>query len=79
MPRLIDDPLWGKIVLVDSQKLQEILDKIEPLNVVPIVRCKDCKHSKHWYRDKNLCFLWSKIGVNVFDDGFCNYGEREEE
>lgn len=40
-----------------------------------IVRCKDCKHSEHWYRDKRRCFLWVEDGIGVFDDGFCNYAE----
>lgn len=43
---------------------------------VEIVRCKDCKNSEHWYRDRRRCFLWSDSGVSVFDDGFCNYAER---
>lgn len=41
-----------------------------------IMRCKDCKNSEHWYRDRRRCFLWSEDGVSVFDDGFCNYAER---
>lgn len=42
-----------------------------------IIRCKDCKHSKHWYLDKFLCFLWHEDGIDVFADGFCNYAERK--
>lgn len=42
-----------------------------------IIRCKDCKNSEHWYRDRRRCFLWSEDGVSVFDDGFCNYAERK--
>ena len=41
-----------------------------------IIRCKDCKHSEHWYRDKSRCFLWHEEGIDVFKDGFCNYAER---
>ena len=41
-----------------------------------IVRCKDCKHSEFWYRDKRRCFLWHEEGIDVFEDGFCNYAER---
>lgn len=44
-----------------------------------IVRCKDCKHSEHWYSDKRRCFLWHETGIDVFEDGFCNYGERRSE
>ncbi len=64
-----------------------ILDKIAELpaaDVVEVVRCKDCKYSKHWYRDKRLCRLWygeekPSAPIDVFDDGFCNYGERRED
>ena len=44
-----------------------------------IIRCKDCKHSEHWYRDKARCFLWVECGIDVWEDGFCNYAERREE
>ena len=42
-----------------------------------IIRCKDCKHSEHWYRDKRRCFLWNEDGIDVWNDGFCNYAERK--
>lgn len=41
-----------------------------------IIRCKECKHSEHWYRDKRRCFLWVEDGIDVFDDGFCNYADK---
>lgn len=44
-----------------------------------IIRCKNCKHSKHWYGDKRLCLLWNELGIGVFEDGYCSYGEREED
>ena len=43
---------------------------------VEVVRCKDCVHSKHWYRDKRLCSIWD---MDVWEDGYCNYGERKEQ
>lgn len=43
-----------------------------------IIRCEECKHSEHWYRDKARCFLWHEEGIDVFNDGFCNYAERKE-
>lgn len=42
----------------------------------PAVQCKDCKYSEHWYKDKRRCFLWNEAGIDVFEDGFCSYGER---
>ena len=44
-----------------------------------IIRCKDCKHSEPWYRDKRRCFLWHETGIDVYEDGFCNYAERGEQ
>lgn len=41
-----------------------------------IIRCKDCKYCEHWYADKGRCFLWHEGGIDVFEDGFCNYAER---
>ena len=41
-----------------------------------IIQCKECKHSEHWYRDKRRCFLWHETGIDVYEDGFCNYAER---
>ena len=42
-----------------------------------VVRCKYCKHSEEWYGDKRRCFLWHESGIDVFEDGFCNYGKRK--
>lgn len=56
-----------------------VLGRIEALpsaDVIEVVRCKDCIHSDHWYRDKSRCFLWHESGIDVFDDGYCNYGKR---
>lgn len=44
-----------------------------------IVHCGECKHAEHWYRDKALCFLWHDSGIDVFEDGYCNYGERRSD
>lgn len=48
-----------------------------PLIEIDLVRCGECKHSKEWYADRCLCYLWAEEGVSVFEDGYCSYGERE--
>lgn len=48
-------------------------------NTGEIVRCLNCKHSTPYYSDKSMCFLWHEDGIDVFNDGFCNYGEKREE
>lgn len=47
-------------------------------DVVEVVRCKNCKHSEHWYGDKQRCFLWHEDGIDVFETGYCSYGERKD-
>ena len=57
---------------------QAIKSRIESLpSAQPeIIRCKECKYSEHWYKDKRRCFLWHEAGIDVFEDGYCNYAER---
>ena len=60
------------IAALESFGISEQLPSAQP----EIIRCKDCKHSEHWYRDKARCFLWVECGIDVWEDGFCNYAER---
>ena len=59
---------------------QAIKSRIESLpSAQPeIIRCKECKYSEHWYKDKRRCFLWHEAGIDVFEDGYCNYAERKD-
>ena len=58
--------------IVDALDAIEQLPSIQP----DIIRCKDCKYCEHWYADKGRCFLWHEGGIDVFEEGFCNYAER---
>lgn len=62
----------------DRYVLSDCLDKIVDLPPAKpeIIRCKYCKHSKEWYKDKRRCFLWHEEGIDVFEDGYCNYAKR---
>ena len=59
--------------------IEQAVNEQPTVDAVPVIRCKDCKNSEPWYADKHRCFLWSEDGIDVFDDGFCNYAERKEE
>ena len=59
--------------------IYDIIMKAPAVDAAPVTRCKDCKHSEFWYRDKRICRLWNEDGIDVFNDGFCNYGKRREE
>ena len=64
---------------IPINELEDIVERMPTVDAVPVIRCKDCKHSEPWYADKRRCFLWSEDGIDVFNDGFCNYAERREE
>lgn len=71
--------LAEKGILVSNGNYKSVVKAIMEIpaaDAVEVVRCKDCKNSEHWYRDRRRCFLWSEDGVSVFGDGFCNYAER---
>ena len=76
VPRYLDaacEDVWERDRTLDNAiDVMRALPSAQP----EIIRCKDCKNSEHWYRDRRRCFLWSEDGVSVFDDGFCNYAER---
>jgi len=46
---------------------------------IEIVRCKDCVNCRYNYADQGICDLWGEDGNDVFEDGFCNYGEKRAE
>ena len=54
-----------------------VADYLLDNDVVPVVRCKDCKHMKIDRNGYRWCLVWT--GINCMgDDGFCNYGERKD-
>ena len=70
-----DCPYYGE----DECYLHLQKDALELLKDQPdIVHCGECKNADHWYKDKSLCFLWDDTGIDVFKDGFCNYGKKKE-
>ena len=54
--------------------VSENIKSLEPADVVPVVRCRDCKHWKsYWGR----CYKHDEYGMA--SDDFCSYGEKREE
>ena len=79
----LDSPIteeqWDMLTDVDFDHANKVMFHTKhgkEVTFVKIVRCKDCKHSEHWYRDKARCFLWYEGGIDVWEDGYCSYGER---
>lgn len=60
--------------------------KLPTADVVPVVRCKDCKHYRNY--QNGLCYLhtepktnargYSGDAVCVEPDDFCSYGEKKD-
>lgn len=51
--------------------------KLRPsVDVVEVVRCKDCKK-----RNTRMCMMNNIVGMNkdLFDDDYCSYGEKGRE
>ena len=76
--KLIDIVEWYADFL-DWERKEDIVDRIMELletdNVVPVVRCKNCKHREILFGE--LCCPYYE-DLPVDDDHFCAYGERRE-
>lgn len=81
MDRLIDEQTAYDILTdyyhhtTDAQHtaLREALGRVETVDAVPVVRCKDCAR----FDKKRGCNLVE--GLNIAKtDSFCSYGERKD-
>ena len=70
---------WGKYCpdgACSQRKVWERLKQYEDSDVVPVVRCEDCKHRDP--EDKRCdCGCWHNP-FTTNDNDFCSYGERRE-
>lgn len=57
----------------DAQKFLRWLRKAPALDVVQVVRCKDCKHALSTTGECVKCTIWREWMPN---DGFCSEGGR---
>lgn len=56
------------------------IEALPAADVVPVVRCKDCKHRVYKYVDEEIgeiggCGLFNRAMSN---DDFCSHGKRKE-
>lgn len=45
------------------------------VDVVEVVRCKDCKYWRQVNEDRHACYM---SGLEMDYDEYCSYGERKE-
>lgn len=67
----------------EREEIEEAIDAAPTADVVPVVRCKDCK----WFVDNNGgewygCKMFQVVRITPEDapkpDDFCSYGERKD-
>lgn len=57
-----------------ADTLELRINDIPSADVVPVVRCEDCK-----YYNQTFCEIWSKYGtIQTREQGFCYMAERKE-
>lgn len=56
--------------VIDSDVVYEVLDEVEPADVVQVCRCKDCIHN-------NDCDI--QYSAQAGDNFFCGFGETEKD
>lgn len=63
---------------VDEDTILDLVDSINTVDAVPVVRCKDCEYG---YEDLSglCCSHGPCVDCNVPEDYFCAYGERRTE
>ena len=59
---------WDKAI----DAVISIIEELSAADVVPVVRCKDCKH---YCGHPDDCML---LRTCVYENFYCEYGEREE-
>ena len=65
----------GMEPMIRSADVVAALKSIPAADVVPVVRCKDCKHSAVDFEDRRYCKFVTYYN-HVPDDWFCADGER---
>lgn len=62
---------------VVEKAAQMAVDGKTAADVVPVVRCKDCKHAQ--FMSSCSRYMCHKVGGCMrAEDDYCNYGERKE-
>lgn len=65
---------WLAFAVGTGVSAAETIDQIPAADVVPVVRCKDCKYN----RGSKKCLNPDSFFAVPKDDDFCSYGERKD-
>lgn len=77
--RLIDADKMNLLLGISDRDIyaKMMLDHMDTVDAVPVVRCKDCKHS-YVSIDARCCSYGAFYDVAVPDDFFCAFAERKD-
>ena len=93
MADLIDrEELRDALYEADAVTMQgvKIINQFPAVNAVPVVRCRECKHFRHYGKTslfingKNIKAGWCQRRIRYDEeyrmtaDDFCSYGERKD-
>ena len=63
-----------------EEVIRKYFEIVPAVDVVPVVRCKDCKHcyfaANRMHEEQ--CLVCDKYGIDVINNWFCADGERVE-
>ena len=76
----------GDIWELNFQEIREVISNVPTVDAVPVVRCKDCKHSEHIKNAKgeDCAVCWNNKAPVFHEwcvpiDWFCADGEKRDE
>lgn len=69
----------GDLLEVNGNLAKARIEAEPAADVVPVVRCKNCKHLANRDEEGGKCWRGSGFARAVKNDDFCSYGERKEE
>lgn len=65
---------WLAFAVGTGVSAAETIDQVPAADVVPVVRCKNCKYN----RGSKKCLNPDSFFAVPKDDDFCSYGERKD-
>lgn len=81
MKHYVSDVWYKSATHSALNNVNEDIKSLEPADVVPVVRCKNCKH--FYFADNRIPqeqrYVCEISGEIWKPDSFCSYGERREE
>lgn len=61
-----------------SDYLREVIESVPAADVVPVVRCKDCKYAQNDYDGFSTTVGCNMLKCATGWHSFCSYGERRD-